>query len=131
MIRISILAMIAAGAWLNMCSTSSSNPQEPSERVDYQELLVGSWVGHDDFGQMNVLFGTDGWAEIDYSPAGGKRFRLPYSFKDERTIEISLYPENLIIERVNNNEILFRPEGNRVRVDIDRIYTCRFTRLEK
>ncbi|HEV7396011.1 MAG TPA: hypothetical protein VGN86_05835, partial [Pyrinomonadaceae bacterium] len=46
-----------------------------------------------------------------------------------RTIEASRYPEHLIIQRHSDKEIEFRPEGDRLRKDIEMIYVCKFTRV--
>ena len=68
-------------------------------------------------------------AVIDYSPIGGEIFRVPYSFKDQQTIKISLYPEDLTIHKVNNRAISFSPVGNRFRIEIDVVYEYVFHKI--
>lgn len=44
---------------------------------------------------MYITFKADGTAVVNYTPNGGAKFELSYKFKDDKTIEISLYLENL------------------------------------
>jgi hypothetical protein len=66
-----------------------------------------------------------------YSPSGGKKVESPYKFRDDHTLEVSRYPEHLVIQRYTDDEIGFRPEGDDLRREIKLIYDCRFVRFRK
>jgi hypothetical protein len=126
----------------SQCSGSTSSHQAsntnrgPDSSADYRNWLVGTWEGRtydngrDDQLVMYVIF-KDNNLTVDYSPRGGATFTEPYRFIDGRTIEAGRYPEKLIVERRSDDEIRFRPEGERLRVDIEMIYACRFIRVVK
>ncbi len=104
---------------------------------NYSSFVPGTWAGYaqTSAGQgkdlvMYVSF-RDGILTVDYSPRGGVKRTAPYSFRNGRTIETSLYPENLIIDALPGGRLRFRPEGEKVRVFIEMIYQCDFARVGK
>lgn len=132
MARLKALILVLAAFCFSQCSAPKTNNRDLSVNrqtsnppVDYQKLIAGTWkcVGH----KIYVTF-NDGTITVDYSLEGGRKFTEPYKFKDERTLEVSRYPENLIIVRYTDDEIGFRPEGDKLRADIEMIYACSFVR---
>jgi hypothetical protein len=121
----------------------ANTPASPVSSVGSKnaKLIVGTWEGREpivtrvkgqkyiDASVMYLTFGRDGTAVIDYSPGGGKKFVVPYKFKDERTIMDSHHPENLIIREEGDGAISFYPEGNRMRESIDMIYVYKFRKI--
>lgn len=132
MAKLKVLALVLAAFCFSQCSALDTNNrylkvnnQTSEPPVDYEKLIAGTWkcVGH----EIYVTF-KDETITVDYSSDGGRKFIEPYKFKDERTLEVGRYPEHLIIVRYTDDEIGFRPEGNKLRVDIEMIYACRFVR---
>jgi hypothetical protein len=137
MSRIKVLIIILSTVVASQCSASNNSQlssnldQNSSSPIDYKSLILGKWEGRASYvsgdGHL-VMFVTfnEGNLTVDYSPSGGGKFIAPYKFKDERTIESSRYPENLVIVRYGDKVIGFRPEGDKLREDIEMIYECRF-----
>ena len=134
-VKLKALSLVLAAFCFSQCSAPNSNKSyvSVSNRIsnppaDYKKLIAGTWkcVGH----EMYLTF-NDGTITVDYSLEGGRKFTDPYKFKSESTLEVSRYPENLIIVRYTDDEISFRPEGDDLRADIDMIYFCRFVRPTK
>jgi hypothetical protein len=121
---------------------SRSSVPTSSVSSKYAKLIVGTWEGRESTvtrvegreyvstSVMYLTFNNDGTAIIDYSPSGGKKFVVPYKFKDEKTIIDNLHPENLIINEGSDGTISFSPEGNRMRVEIDMIYEYKFRKIK-
>jgi hypothetical protein len=86
--------------------------------------------GQDDRLEMYLTF-SERTLTVDNSPAGGGTFNAPYKFKDERTIVTSLFPDNLIIERLSGNTMKIRPEMGGSRKTILMIYVCKFVKTVK
>jgi hypothetical protein len=131
-LKLKALILLLAVFCLSQCSAPDANKrylsvnnQTSSSPVDYQKLIAGTWkcVGH----EIYVTF-KEGIMTVDYSREGGGKFTSPYKFKDESTLEVSRYPENLIIVKYTDDEIGFRLEGRELRADIEMIYACRFVR---
>ena len=142
MTNLKLLTFVLISLGMAQCSTStptrqiSNTNQNPPSPADYQSFILGTWEGRAYYnGQDNqlVMYVTfkDNHLTVDYSPAGGAKFTEPYRFKDERTIEASRYPEHLIIEKHSQDEIRFRPEGSKLREDVEVIYACKFARTMK
>jgi hypothetical protein len=132
MAKLKVLILVLAALCFSQCSVPNTNNgnlrvdnQTSNPPVDYKKLIAGTWkcVGH----EIYVTF-KDETITVDYSRDGGRKFTVAYKFKDERTLEVGRYPENLIIVRYTDDEIGFRPEGDELRADIDMIYFCRFVR---
>ena len=73
----------------------------------------------------------DGTFTESYSSSGEKKFESSYRFRDDRTLEISRYPEHLVIQRYTDDEIGFGHEGTDLRREVRLIYDCRFVRFRK
>lgn len=103
---------------------------------DFEGFVIGTWEGRvssngqDDRLVMYLTF-SEGTLTVDNSPAGGGTFNTPYKFKDERTIMTSLFPDNLIIERLSGNAMKVRPEMGEPRKIILMIYVCKFVKTVK
>jgi hypothetical protein len=142
MTRIKVLIIILVTVAASQCSASNNSRsisnfnQNSSSPVDYKSLILGKWegrasyVGGDGHLVMFVTFDENNLT-VDYSPSGGGKFTALYKFRDESTIESSHYPENLVIVRYSNNVIGFRPEGDKLREDIEMIYECRFKKTNQ
>lgn len=129
MIKTFLISVGCALAAFTFCTNRNSVAPNSNQSSNYRDLIIGSWEGRDRASGMFLTFKTDGTAVIDYTPNGGEKFELSYKFKDDRTIEISLYPENLIVKKWSDNEISFRPEGDKLRKDISMVYIYRFKRI--
>lgn len=109
-----------------ICVYSQSLP----ENIDYKNFIIGTWEGSGYGESMYITFKKNGKAVIDFTPKGGGKFELPYSFKDERTIKISLFPDNLVIDRKNDDEMSFKPKYQSLREHISVIYILTFKRVK-
>lgn len=65
----------------------------------------------------------------DYTPSGGGKFYASYRFKDERTIETSLYPDHLVIELQPNEGMRFLAGAKGMRESVDVVYHCKFKKV--
>lgn len=141
MIKIKFLIVVFTLLWGNSCLSSNSttsntnlteNNKNMSTSSDYKNLILGKWEGKSDKptieGWMLIEFRKDGLAVIEYSPPGGK-FTRAYKFKNEKTLEVEGYPDNLIINKNSDDEITFNPEIDKER-DIDVIYVYSFKRMK-
>ncbi len=128
---------------LIQCKPSDSNlhvsktNEESAPSVNYSNLIIGTWEGESPYSntpnvptKMYVTF-KDGNMTVESSLSDGRKHTVPYKFKDERTIQASGYEDNLIIEKISDNQISFKPEGDRMRVDFLIIYTCLFSRVRE
>jgi hypothetical protein len=122
--------MGCALAAFSVCTRMNSGAHNSNQSLDYSDLVIGTWEGRDQVSAMYLTFKTDGTAIVDYTPNGGEKHELSYGFKDDKTIEISLYPENLIIKKWSDDEISFQPEGKNLREDIPKVYVYRFKRVK-
>ncbi|MBI4752147.1 MAG: hypothetical protein HY774_26975 [Acidobacteria bacterium] len=109
---------------------AQSVPAKPAQPVDYKKLILGTWEGvFDGKVEISVTFQKNNTAIVDYSMGsfGGKKSEpLAYSFKDDRTIILKNYPENLVIHSNGPDELVFEPEI--VRQDKALIYICVYKR---
>jgi hypothetical protein len=78
---------------------------------------------------MLVTFNADNSAVFDYTPSGGQKLNTNYSFTSDGTIADGIHPENLIVDAEDIDHLRFRPEGKRLREDIDALYVCKFKRI--
>ena len=79
---------------------------------------------------MFITFEPNGNAIVDYTPTGGRKQIVPYHFKDDRTVVISVYPDDLIIHRWNDDEVSFQPQTGELREDVSMVYVFRFKRVK-
>jgi hypothetical protein len=132
------LKLLLAGLALSLplqCSTLNSEPlvtninRQSEPFTDYKTFILGTWEcdfrNNNFISKMSVTFKNDNMTE-EY-PLESKKYTVPYKFKGEKTIQVSRYPNNLIIERVSDNQLHFKPEAD-IREDIEIIYECSFIR---
>lgn len=105
-------------------------PAEPAQSIDYKKMILGTWEGvFNEKVELTVTFQKNNTAIVDYSMGsfGGKKSEpLPYSFKDNRTIVMKNYPENLVIQSNGPDQLQFAPEQDRQ--DKALIYLCGYKR---
>jgi hypothetical protein len=131
-----ILASVLIALSLSQCATLNPDLRKLESQpavsvINYKDLTTGTWEGWLDHKPlMRLTFNEDSTMTVEYLSYGGK-FTVPYKLKNEGIIETSHFPENLIITKHTDDEFSFRPEGNRLRKDINVIYVCRFVRPMK
>jgi hypothetical protein len=113
---------------------SAENTNRTSETfTDYKTFILGTWDCDYSYNgvpsKMFVTFKSDNMIESDSTV--NKESIEPYKFKNENTVQVSRYPDNLIIERVSDNQLRFKPEGDKLRKDLEIIYSCSFMRVAK
>lgn len=105
-------------------------PAQPAQSIDYKKMILGTWEGmYNGKVEIMVTFQKNNTAIVDYSMGsfGGKKSEpLPYSFKDDRTIVMKNYPENLVIQSQGPDQLQFAPEKDRQ--DKALIYLCGYKR---
>ncbi len=105
-------------------------PAQPAPSGDYKKTILGTWEGmFNGKVELTITFQKNNTAIVDYSMGsfGGKKSEpLPYSFKDNRTIVMKNYPENLVIQSNGPDQLQFAPE--QYRQDKALIYLCDYKR---
>lgn len=130
MIKFLLISAACTLVALSVCTHMNSGAHNSTQSPNYRHLVIGTWEGRDQVSAMYLTFKTDGTAIVDYTPNGGEKHEFHYNFKDNKTIEMSLYPENLIIRKWSDDEISFQPEGKKLREDIPKVYVYRFKRVK-
>lgn len=135
MAKLNMLFLILVLSLLSQCSTLDTNQQysnatnqDSTPAIDYKKLIAGSWKCEES--EIYVSF-NDGTMTVDYSTPRRKERKFPYKFKNESTLEVSNYPDNLVIEKYTDDAIGFRPDGHEPKESIDMLYLCRFVRFKK
>jgi hypothetical protein len=122
---------ILSARCLTLCSGHLSGFTNPASSTDYKELIIGRWEGQCVENVMNLTFNKNGTVIIDYSSLGGHKFNLPYTFKDNRTLKIRIFPDDLVIDMESNDAMSFRTKRQKLRKHIALIYVCRFKRISR
>jgi hypothetical protein len=143
MVATKLFVFLVAIFWSQSC-TSRDTPRPDSPRpdmqvnenrateerkVDYKTFILGKWEGAwEDRVVMYFTFNKDGTAIVDYTPRGDKKTVRKYKFKNEKTLIMDGYPENIIIDSRGENEMRLRPEVDN-EIDVNMIFVYSFKRI--
>ena len=120
-LTLKISAIAIAGLLFAACSSAPA---------DNRKFILGSWEGsYQGKVTMYVTFRDDGTAAVDYTPAGGGKVKVHYEFKDDKKFVMDNYPDGLIIQRINDNEVSFGIGNKDSGTAIAAIYECKFRRV--
>ncbi len=88
------------------------------------EMIIGTWVQFDDFGNENILeISSEYWSYTYHSPTNEKKtnwelisYSSPYKFIKKNKIRIDHHPEELqyiVILELTNDKLVIRSSGKK------------------
>jgi hypothetical protein len=101
--------------------------------TDYSNFILGDWECRESTPyqsyKMIVTFKEGIMTTKEYSPDAGDKRTSVYQIKDGNIIRANGFEDNLIVEKLSENTIRFRPETKKRRIDLEMIFSCSFVRV--